>query len=540
MSTENKSTDKIYLIYQFFIHNNEERNKELRKCLRFNVENPHIDKIYLLNEKLYNDEELGVVSDKIDQRNIVNRLKFKDVFEFVETEKINGYIVTINADIFLDKTLNNLKKTEMSSKKQIMAQLRFDYTNKKLGKCKLFGPRADSQDTWIFHSKFNPYKESRIFNFIFGQPGCDNRLIYLFSILGFEVFNQPHLVKTYHIQKDNARNYGAALSKPYMQISPFIQNQHSTHTKIWGTVGERLLNNHQTTIETITLNFSRFMFQNDNITMGEYLKTTLENKKKFLIPMTEKKGFILTSIAFMINKITNGTFFKESRITQEYQDNPDVVYLWKTLSQIMHSGLNKIPDLVAYVRYYIKAFVKADICVGFSTWDTEYRSCMLENTNNLYKSLFVDLKHKKWLSISVSNIFNYIHHNPWIKQLDNHKIVIISPHSDEIEQQIKMNELKELYGVDIFAGCEFEFIKFSQWSTLTQEQLSNTNGEIVLCDCDIYGSVVAEYVHGIGKSVIDVGEMLPLYFGLWNQSDLVYRKDILTLYMNKKWRKLDR
>ena len=44
----------------------------------------------------------------------------------------------------------------MSENKQLLAQLRFDYTNKQLGKCKLFGPRADSQDTWIWHSNFNP------------------------------------------------------------------------------------------------------------------------------------------------------------------------------------------------------------------------------------------------------------------------------------------------------------------------------------------------------------------------------------------------
>ena len=89
----------------------------------------------------------------------------------------------------------------MLQKKQLLTQLRFDYTNKQLGKCKLFGPRADSQDTWIFHSNYNPHKEAKIFNFTFGRPGCDNKLIYLFNILGFEVFNQPYFVKTYHIHQ---------------------------------------------------------------------------------------------------------------------------------------------------------------------------------------------------------------------------------------------------------------------------------------------------------------------------------------------------
>ena len=35
--------DKIYLIYQFFVHHDSIRNKELRQCLKFNMDNPHID-----------------------------------------------------------------------------------------------------------------------------------------------------------------------------------------------------------------------------------------------------------------------------------------------------------------------------------------------------------------------------------------------------------------------------------------------------------------------------------------------------------------
>ena len=82
----------------------------------------------------------------------------------MKNESLNGYIVTCNADIFFDKSINNLRKSNMSKEKQLLAQLRFDYTDKQLGKCKLFGPRADSQDTWIWHSRFNPYKEKKIFN----------------------------------------------------------------------------------------------------------------------------------------------------------------------------------------------------------------------------------------------------------------------------------------------------------------------------------------------------------------------------------------
>ena len=78
------------------------------ECLARNVSNPWIDKIYLFNENIYSDEELGVKSDKIIQKKINNRLSYKDIFDNVDNYNIEGYIVFCNADIFFDNTLQNI------------------------------------------------------------------------------------------------------------------------------------------------------------------------------------------------------------------------------------------------------------------------------------------------------------------------------------------------------------------------------------------------------------------------------------------------
>ena len=57
--------DPIILIYQFFSHRKEERNYEIRECLWKNVNNEHIDRIILLNERIYTQEELGVANGKV-------------------------------------------------------------------------------------------------------------------------------------------------------------------------------------------------------------------------------------------------------------------------------------------------------------------------------------------------------------------------------------------------------------------------------------------------------------------------------------------
>jgi len=62
--------------------------------------------------------------------------------------------------------------------------------------------------------------------------------------------------------------------------------------------------------------------------------------------------------------------------------------------------------------------------------------------------------------------------------------------------------------------------------------------DVALCDCGIYGSSVASYTCSIGKSALDIGDILPLYFGLWKPSDMTNYKDVLQLYLNEHWKRL--
>ena len=60
---ENKDT--INLITQYFPSENKVRFKENLYCLHKNISNPYINKIYLLNEKIYTNEDLYL--DKIPE-----------------------------------------------------------------------------------------------------------------------------------------------------------------------------------------------------------------------------------------------------------------------------------------------------------------------------------------------------------------------------------------------------------------------------------------------------------------------------------------
>ena len=192
--------DKIILLTQFYISSEPLRHAEILKCLEFNLENSLIDIVYLITERHYSDEELNITESqhksKVIQINIGRRMKYRDAFDIIETNSISGYIIIANSDIFFDSTLSNLYTSGLNLNKKLFSQLRFEYTGSDLSSCTVFGPRGDSQDSWIFHSDYNIVKPHRkLFNFQLGIPACDNHIIYLFMILGYKVHNEPYLIR---------------------------------------------------------------------------------------------------------------------------------------------------------------------------------------------------------------------------------------------------------------------------------------------------------------------------------------------------------
>lgn len=227
LSDTTHNNDDVYLIYQYFIHNNKERCNEIKYCLKQNVKLGLFKKIILLNERIYTKEELGLNNDEmkhIVQININHRIKYNNVFYQTFMLNLRGYIVLCNADIFFDETIINVRKSCLSQTKSVYTLIRFEYNNEKnLQDCKLFyDTKGWSQDVWIYHtsqmSLNNDFIEKT--NFMLGLPGCDNRIAYIFTENGFRCINEPYNVKTYHYHKTQIRNYTIkdTIKPPYLYI----------------------------------------------------------------------------------------------------------------------------------------------------------------------------------------------------------------------------------------------------------------------------------------------------------------------------------
>ena len=189
------------LIQQFYIDEDPIRHKELQQTLRFNCINNSIDKIILLNEKIYTESELGTKNDKIQQVNIEKRLTYADVFKYASINHKNSYIILSNSDIFYDKSVEKIKKLQLYENLFILTLLRYEFLkNTKLSNCKIEYPRPDIQDTWIWHTNAIDINDSltELTNIEMGVNKCNNHFMHILQLLGLQCLNIPETVKSYH------------------------------------------------------------------------------------------------------------------------------------------------------------------------------------------------------------------------------------------------------------------------------------------------------------------------------------------------------
>jgi hypothetical protein len=513
LETDHINEEPIYIIYQYFVPSSTRRQLEYKHCLHKNVNNEHIRKIYLLNERIYTNDELGITSDKIIQKNIGKRLSYRDVFDFVEKEKISGYIVFMNADIYVTDSIKNLKKSNIHEKKTMIALLRYDLTS--MNTLNIFGPRSDSQDTWIYHSNFNPsLKERTVFNFFFGKPGCDNKFAYLSLILGYKVINCPLQIQTCHVHMSQERNYSAKdlIGDPYYHIEPYGYTVlNSNIAKLIG-------------IYNITDRYTKYTFK-DNDVLRSYIEKC---KNPFIIP---RIAGIENQFAFI------GTFVKNKRVST------DIANFVKERAPVMKNNagikLTTFNDVEKYSDMYLNAFKNSEM---YTVWEPH---------GNVYSGIsqshdyITDTFKKEQVWAFTFDIFHYIHLNPWTLALKGKKILIISAFIESIKEKIPIRE--KIYGIDLFPECEFVFCKPPQTNGTNpsrvfdeelrdfMENVKTLDFDVALVSCGGYGNLVCNEIYEMGKSAIYVGGVLQMYFGVYGQRWMRERKDIMNLYMNQYW-----
>ena len=520
---ETENVDNINIFCQFFIHSNKERQDEILKCLKFNVENKYITNIYLLNERIYSEEELDVSSNKIVQVDVKNRLKFKDVFDYINDNNIQGYNVIINSDIFFDETIKGLFKSDIHLNKKMYALLRYEYDETDIKNSKIFGPRGDSQDTWIIHSNFSiGKKESRVFNFEFGKPGCDNKMIYLMDILGFEVLNDPEYIKSYHLHTTNIRNYSTAdrVLSPYETLIP---------KSLYLEIQERDSTDH------LKIAYSdKYNHKKSNAKLHEYISKKIEDNQNFIIP---RISCVETQQA---------TFTMMLTLPQYKEQLPQLLKTLQNGTIIMKNNagikLTSMESVLKYSQLYLEAFNLCDLYCGWAPFDNVYKTITI--SHQLLDELYKD---KETVYSEALDIYHYIYSTPWTTALKGKRLLMVSNFAESIES--KIDDRKQIYGIDLFPECEIitirppqtqgtedseEFdIELKKFTTKLDE--IKDQYDIALVSCGGYGSLVCAHIYKSGKSAIYIGGVLQMYWGILGNRWFKNRPDIIRLFLNKHW-----
>ena len=218
-----EAPEPLVLIQQYYVPPQAKRAKELYKCLVKNIECPFVDRIILCMEDL----KVPLPPDpsgKITKILMKNRMTYKGCIEVIQKHVPRGHIVVFaNTDIYLDDSWHSVWSIKLQD--VFMALLRWDESSVAGEQPKLFGPRSDSQDTWVIHSDsvLSRTWDMNALDIPFGKSGCDNAILVEFLRQKFIVTNPAMSLRTIHVHQSEIRNYVKSdlVDRPiYMHVDP--------------------------------------------------------------------------------------------------------------------------------------------------------------------------------------------------------------------------------------------------------------------------------------------------------------------------------
>lgn len=205
---------ELHLIVQLWVPPVARRWRELCRALRRNAENPFVSKIHVLMESdavadawsKWPADLVGKLVCTSESERLTFR-RFRDIA--LKVVPADGFVAFMNADIYFDGTIRELWSADM--KRTCLALLRYEATMEgDDADAKLFGPRDDSQDAWIFRVADLAAEEDASWsplNFMVGRAGCDNAFAGELVRRKWRVANPCMTIRALHIHESAHRTY---------------------------------------------------------------------------------------------------------------------------------------------------------------------------------------------------------------------------------------------------------------------------------------------------------------------------------------------
>jgi hypothetical protein len=210
---------KIELVVGVYADPDVDRINDIAGALERNLANSEIDKVHALIEDRDFYEKLGAHGPEIEDRmrSLLSyamvmtpgrRMLFSDYFGYANEHLDGSIAVVANADIYFDKTIGLLRKTNLENTFVCLAK--YEGTPPRLWRC------YDSQDAWAFKPPIRVEAD-----FELGRPGCDNALAYSAARAGLKILNPCLSVFAYHLDKRaRKRRRDNPVDGPYKAAMP--------------------------------------------------------------------------------------------------------------------------------------------------------------------------------------------------------------------------------------------------------------------------------------------------------------------------------
>lgn len=206
----------INLYYNYYrATSSRHRDHELRTCLKLNYDNTSIDRIFLLTEEPIRDDSKITT---IPYRGVP---MFKHIFQIIEnTSRPEDIKIIMNSDCFIDE--QDMHLLSHLGDNEAWCLSRWDVK----GEVAQHYQERSSQDCWIFRGNIGPDG----LDFMFGVPGCDNRLAYKFYESGYRIRNPSLSFKVFHLHESMDRStFGGEVNREAQRThGPYIFLEAST------------------------------------------------------------------------------------------------------------------------------------------------------------------------------------------------------------------------------------------------------------------------------------------------------------------------
>ena len=201
----------INLITSFFIPKEIERQEEILKCLKYNVDCPYFKKIYLFIEK---KEDIVFLKDKLNPKGKIQLILWNNQPTYADylkqANQLQGQICMIsNADIWLKKCDEELINLLHKNPKIAYSLTRYDSDKSNNHKLYLSSwPNATAIgcfDSFIFKSPINI--DYNLINHIQNRPGSEHVFKTELEHKGIRFYNLCYDICIVHEHLSNVRTY---------------------------------------------------------------------------------------------------------------------------------------------------------------------------------------------------------------------------------------------------------------------------------------------------------------------------------------------